>query len=173
MTKTQPNRNQMKPLLFTTLLSIFLTSWTTLASDDLQGMAGKWSVKKTNDQGEKYTQTIEVKNDKFIFQIVGSDDQVTLHAEGDLKLERLGPFSSVRFFHIRAGGSASDLREVDDEYVSVYVLDGDTWTLASNFDKQREQKPSVDVYRRLKAPAAQKPSRPASARSSLSKSFQT
>jgi hypothetical protein len=40
---------------------------------------------------------------------------------------------------------------VDDQYVSIYRLEGDTWTMASSFDKEREQqKPSLDVYRRLK-----------------------
>ncbi len=71
-----------------------------------------------------------------------------LYAEGDLKLDKLGPFNAVHFVNIRAGASASDLRDVDDEYVSIYRLDGDTWMTAANFDKEREgQKPSLDVYR--------------------------
>lgn len=46
-------------------------------------------------------------------------------------------------------------REVEEEYVSIYTLDGDTWTTASNFDKQRDrQKPSVDIYQRVKNGAA-------------------
>jgi hypothetical protein len=77
-------------------------------------------------------------------------------------LEKLGPFNSIRFFHIRAGGSASSLEDVDDEYVSVYVLDDDRWMMASNFDKQRDQqKPSADNYRRVKTPAATKAAKPA------------
>jgi hypothetical protein len=112
-------------------------------------------VKKTNDQGQNVTQTIEVKKDKFVFQIIGADDNVVIHAEGDLKLEKLGPFSSAKFYHIKGGPSADNMQDVDDEFVSVYVLDEDTWTVSSNFDKQREnQKPGVDVYRRLKTPAA-------------------
>jgi hypothetical protein len=47
---------------------------------------------------------------------------------------------------------------VDDVYVSIYTLDGDSWTVASNFDKQRDgQNPSVDVYRHVKAGAGTKP----------------
>ena len=70
----------------------------------------------------------------------------------------LTPFSSAKFYHIRGGPSAGNMEEVEDEYVSVYVLDEDTWTLSSNFDKQREnQKPGVDVYKRAKAPAAAAP----------------
>jgi hypothetical protein len=44
---------------------------------------------------------------------------------------------------------------VDDEYVSIYALDSDAWTPASNFDKQRDQKPSLDAYHRVKSSALQ------------------
>lgn len=141
----------MKILCLSLCLALLCTSQIARA-DDLESLSGKWSVKKVNDQGQKITQTIEVKKDKFVFQILGEDDTVTLYAEGDLKLEKLGPFSSARFFHIRGGSSASSLDDVDDVYVSVYVLDGGTWTLATNFDKQRDgQKPTVDVYHQVKA----------------------
>ncbi|HEV2394660.1 MAG TPA: hypothetical protein VG146_20100 [Verrucomicrobiae bacterium] len=144
----------MKTFQLTLLLALGL--WATqLQADDAALLSGKWLVKKVNDQGETYRQTIQVKKDKFVFEILGADDHLVLHAEGDLKLEKLGPFSSVRFIHIRAGNSLSTLDDVDDEYACVYKLDGDTWNLASNFDKDREnQKPVVDVYQRVKtAPA--------------------
>src|SRR5206468_350553 len=73
-----------------------------------------------------------------------------VYAEGELKLEKLGPFKAARFFHIRGGESASDLEDVDDEYVSIYKLEEDTWIVAANFDKEREQKPSLDIYRRIR-----------------------
>lgn len=129
-------------------------------ADDAAALAGKWSVKKVNNEGQNITQTVEVKKDKFIFEILGSDDSVVLHAEGDLKLEKQGPFSVVRFFNIRAGDSSSNLQDVDDVYTSIYVLDDDAWTMASGFDKQREgQKPSLDVYHHVKATASTKPAR--------------
>jgi hypothetical protein len=128
-------------------------------ADDSTGLAGKWSVKKVNNEGQNITQTIEVKKDKFIFEILGSDDSVVLHAEGDLKLEKQGPFSVARFVNIRAG-SASNLQDVDDVYTSIYTLDDDAWTMASGFDKQRDgQKPSVDVYHHVKAAAPAKPAK--------------
>src|SRR5215471_6112267 len=145
----------MKPILAGILLSAFLLGPSRLSADDLSSLSGKWSVKKTNEQGQNITQTLEVKKDKFVFQIIDADDKVVIYAEGDLKLEKLGPFSSAKFYHIRGGPSAGNTEEVDDEYVSVYVLDEDTWTLSSNFDKQREnQRPGVDVYKRVKTPAA-------------------
>jgi hypothetical protein len=139
----------MKRALLTIVFTASLFAAASLRADDAASLGGKWSVKKTNDRGDKYTQTIEVKKDKFVFEIRGAEDQVVIHAEGDLKFEKLGPFSAVRFTHIRAGNSAADLNDVDDEYASVYRLDGDKWTVASNFDKDREnQKPGTDIYTR-------------------------
>ena len=147
----------MKKLLWSIYVCTLCIGTSALAADDLSTRAGKWSVKKTNDQGETFTQTIELKKDKFVFEIVGADANVRLHAEGDVKLEKAGPFSSIKFHHIRGGQSESNMQDVDDEYVSIYTLDGDTWTMATNFDKERErQKPSLDIYKRVKAAAAPK-----------------
>ena len=144
----------MKKLLFSFCVAALFCSSVSWA-DDLESLAGKWSIKKTNEQGDKVTQTIEVKKDKFVFQILNADDNVVLYAEGDFKLEKLGPFSAARFSHIRGGNSPTNLDDVDDVYVSIYVLDGDSWTMATNFDKQRDgQKPSVDVYHHVKATAS-------------------
>lgn len=127
--------------------------------DDSAGLAGKWSVKRVNNEGQNVTQTIEVKKDKFVFEILSSDDSVVLHAEGDLKLEKQGPFSVARFVNIRAG-SPSDLQDLDDVYTSIYTLDDDAWTMASGFDKQRDgQKPSLDVYHHVKVAASAKPAK--------------
>jgi hypothetical protein len=140
----------MKSLFLTLALTVLGN--VAVHADDASLLTGKWSIKKTNDRGEAYTQTLEIKKDKFTFEILSADGSVTLHAEGDLKLEKLGPFSAARFNHIRAGQSSSSMDDIDDEYVSVYTLDGDIWTMASGFDKQREsQKPSADVYRKVKS----------------------
>jgi len=142
----------MKKLWFSLSVAVLFSTLKLAAADDLDSLSGKWSVKKVNDQGQNITQTIEVKKDKFVFQILTSDGSVVLHAEGDFKLEKLGPFSAARFSHIRAGSSTSNLDDVDDVYESIYVLDGDNWTMAANFDKQRDgQKPSLDAYHHVKA----------------------
>jgi hypothetical protein len=145
----------MRKLLLALSFCALFAGISSLDAEDLSSLAGKWSVKKTNDQGQSFTQTIEVKKDKFVFQIIGADDNVVLYAEGDLKVDKTGPFNSAKFYHIRGGQSASNLNDVDDEYVSIYTLDGDVWTMASNFDKQRDQqKPSLDSYKRVKAAEA-------------------
>jgi hypothetical protein len=122
----------------------------TLLADDAKMLTGKWSGRKVNEQGQPYNQTIEIKQDKFVFERLENGDKVTAFAQGDFKLEKVGPFKTARFSHVRAGESASNLEDMDEEYVSVYSLDEDSWTLASNFDKQREQNPSLDIYQRVK-----------------------
>jgi hypothetical protein len=142
----------MQAFLLQLTVATGLFAAATLRADDLALLTGKWSVKKTNEDGQSYTQTIEVKQGKFVFEMVAANGTVFLRGEGDLKLEKAGPFNSARFSHIRAGDSGSTLEDVDDQYVSIYTLDGDTWTVASNLDKQREQKPSLDVYHRVALP---------------------
>jgi len=124
------------------------------AADDLAALAGQWSVKKVNEGGQEYTQTVTVKKDKFVFEILASGGPVFIHAEGDLRLEKLGPFNAVHFTNLRAGASATDLQPIDEEFVSIYRLQDDTLSLTSNFEKDRDgQKPGVDAYRRVKAAA--------------------
>src|SRR5581483_1825732 len=149
----EPNQhrdmNNNSPLLMLAVAGILFIQPALLA-DDLETLAGKWSVKKTSQQGQDYTQTITIKKDKFLFQILGAEDRMVLYAEGDVKLDKLGPFNVAHFVNIRAGRSASDLQDVNDDHVSIYRLEDDTWTVAANFDKERQrQKPSLDAYRRV------------------------
>jgi len=139
----------MKELLLHSVIIGLLSFSRILLAGDAELLDGKWSVKRSNQQWHSSSQTIEVKGNKFIFQMLDDAGQVVLHAEGDLKLEKLGPFSVGRFVHVRGGESPSNLEEVDDEYASVYTLDGDVWTMAVNFDKDREPGPTLDVYHRV------------------------
>ncbi|HTI72158.1 MAG TPA: hypothetical protein VMF06_19435 [Candidatus Limnocylindria bacterium] len=126
---------------------------TTIASfaADLSKLEGKWSTKKTSKDGESYTQVIEIKKDKFQFRIIKGTDDVSLYAEGTVKTETSGPFNVVKFTDIKAGKSETDTQSIDDDRTAIYMLGEDSWTMASNFDKDRdEQKPSVDVYTKVK-----------------------
>jgi len=138
------------------LLCLLLSAWSLLLctvparADDEPALNGKWMTKKTSEAGDSYTQTLEIKKDKFVFQIKGSDGQLVIHAEGSVKLQKLGPFNTASYTHIRGGNSPSNLNDVDDEFTTPYVLDGDTLVVASNFEKARDQKPTVDTYHRVK-----------------------
>lgn len=145
--------NHMKRIFISILLGTLFCAVPALRAGDANLLAGKWSLHKVNQQYHSTSQTIEVKGSKFVFQMLDKDGEVVLHAEGDLKLEKLGPFSLARFVNIRGGESPSSLQDVDDEYNVVYVLDGDTWTIATNFDKERDERPAADIYQRVASSA--------------------
>jgi len=133
-----------------TMLGFAAVCITPALGEDLDLLAGKWSVQKTNEDGQRYTQQIEIKKSKFTFKITDREGQDRLYAEGDVKLDKAGPLKIIVFSNIKAGQSASETDPVDDTYTAIYKLEGDsTWFLVSNFDKDRErQKPSLDVYRK-------------------------
>lgn len=130
------------------IVSLLLAVSSAVAGD-LESLAGKWTVNKTNDQGLAYTQTIEIKKNKMTLSIAAADGQVRLYATGDIKLEKLGTFNVMKITSLEAGASASELKPVDDDRSLVYQLSDDTWTVVSNFDKERQQKPALDVYKKV------------------------
>jgi uncharacterized protein (TIGR03067 family) len=121
-------------------------------ADDLEMMAGKWSAKKTNDEGKQYNQQLEIKKNKFTFQVKDADGDTRLYAEGEVKLDKTGPFKTISFTNIKAGQSSSDADPIDDTYTSIYKIgEDDTLLVVQNFDKERDgQKPSLDVYHKAK-----------------------
>jgi hypothetical protein len=142
----------MKTLTRLTLLAS-LTAATAFASfaDDAAKLEGKWTTKKTGPDGNAYTQTIEIKKGKFQFRVFRGSDELAIYAEGTFKLETSGPFHVAHFTDIKAGGSESDTNPIDDDRTSVYVLGEESWTLAQNFDKERNnEKAETTVYTRAK-----------------------
>jgi uncharacterized protein (TIGR03067 family) len=121
---------------------------------DLEALAGKWSCLKTNEDGQRYTQQIEIKKDKFSFKITDKDGDTMIYAEGDVKLEKAGPFKTMVLSNIKAGQSPTQIDPIDDTFTSIYKLDGDTCLMVMNFDKDRGEqfKPSLDVMRKAAAP---------------------
>ena len=135
------------------LLSFAAVLATPAFADDLAMMAGKWSTQKTNEDGQRYTQQIEIKKDKFTFKVSSPGGETQLYAEGDIKLDKAGPFKTIAFTNIKAGQSDSDTNPIDDTYNSIYKFgDDDTLLVVMNFDKDRDepQKPRLDVYRKAK-----------------------
>ena len=137
----------MKKIL-TSLLAVSafaVVSTSTASADDLESISGKWSSKKTVD-GQAIAQVVEIKKDKFTFDRKNSSGKTVLYAEGSIKLEKLGPFKSIKFFDIKAGESAGQTESVDEVRQGIYQIGDGTWTLASNFDAERDEKATVDVY---------------------------
>ena len=102
---------------------------------------------KTNREGDRYSQTIEIKLDKLTFEIRDADNQVRMAGKGKVKLEKAGPFQVLSLSDIQAGRSLDELEPVDETRAAVYrVVDGKLY-VASNLDREREtERPGMDVY---------------------------
>lgn len=150
--ETSKSPRTMKYLIrILALCAIFATINLLTMADDLSKLEGKWTIKKTSNEGQMVTHQLEISKNKFKFRVIGGNDQVELYAEGEIKLSKMGTFSAVKFFNIKAGASADQVEAIDDDHEGIYVLDENTWTIAANFDKSREnQKPSADAYTRAK-----------------------
>ena len=135
-----------------TLLSLAAVfAFTTLgaasaSADDLDALTGKWVSERTDAEGHAVKQTLEINKNKFKFQATRQGDDRALYAEGDVKVEALGPFKAAKFYNIQGGLSPTDLQAVDDERTIIYTLGYNELTAAVNFDKEREEPPMAVKY---------------------------
>jgi hypothetical protein len=140
------------------VLLAFASNSIAAESPDLAKLQGKWSTKRAGSDGQESSFTMEIKGEKLTFQAFRGDNELRFIAKANVKAEMQGPFRVMKITQIEAGGSASDLQPVNDDRSSVYFLKDDTLTLASNFDKEREnEKPRVEVYERVETKAASTP----------------
>jgi hypothetical protein len=140
------------------VLLAFASSSMAAESPDLAKLQGKWTTKRTGSDGQESSFTMEIKGEKLTFQAFRGDNELRFVAKGNVKAEMQGPFRVMKITQIEAGGSVSDLQPVNDDRSTVYFLKDDTLTLASNFDKERDnEKPRVEVYQRVETKAASTP----------------
>jgi predicted nucleic-acid-binding Zn-ribbon protein len=114
-------------------------------ASDLEALAGKW-VAKVEAQGQAFKQVLDIKKNKFTFEIIHDGGQTALYAEGEVKTEDYGPFKAAKFYNIQGGSSSSDLQSVDDDRTVIYSMGYNEMTVAANFDKERSEPPTVTKY---------------------------
>jgi hypothetical protein len=137
-----------KSIVSLVAVCVFLALGAAAFADDF---SGKWSLSRTNASGETIgTQSIEVKDGKFIFRITKGGDTI-FYAHGDFKLQTLDAIKVISFDHIIAGATEGDTKPSDDVRQCVYVLEEDTLTFAIDFDKNRGKSPRIEVYHRVKS----------------------
>lgn len=139
----------LKSCLALTLFCLTLAA-TTSRADEWDKFNGKWTAKKSGDEGRSWTQVIEINKGKFKFRILSTSGETRLYAEGDVKLEKHGPFNALKFHNMKAGESVDSIESVDEERTVIYQLGYDTLTVAADFDKERETPPSADKYTKSK-----------------------
>src|SRR5262249_20354263 len=127
-------------------------------SSGLDALQGAWLVKRTNQEGQVVSQMLEIKNDRLTFKLTSAEGELRFFAKGAVSAQKLGPFQTLKITELKAGQSEDGAEAVDDERTSVFVVDGDSLTLASNFDKIRaNQPPRAETYARTKATAKADP----------------
>ncbi len=143
-------------VLSTWCLSLTVASVAAADASGLDALQGAWLGKRTNQEGQAVSQVLEFKKDRLTFKIVGADGDLRLFAKAAVAVQKLGPFQTLKVTDIQAGRSEDSTEAVDDERTSVFVLDDDTLTLASNFDKVRADQPArAETYSRTKAAGKQ------------------
>jgi hypothetical protein len=148
--KTSNMKTLLKFSLALALVTAALTVGTARAAEDWGPLNGKWTTKKTSDEGRSWTQVIEIDKGKFKFRILSSSGDVRLYAEGDVKMEKYGPFTGLKFHNIKAGQSPDSIEAVDEERAVIYQLTSGGLTVAADFDAERETPPSADKYTKSK-----------------------
>lgn len=114
--------------------------------DDLQG---KWSVTKTNGEGDRYTQHLDIKDSRLAFELRDGSGEVRFYAKGKIKAEKAGPLNVLIVSDIEAGRSSSELEAVNGDRTSVFAMREGKLVLVSNMDKERDnQPPTLDTYSR-------------------------
>ena len=117
-----------------------------LGLDELQG---KWSTKRTNDEGRVFSQSMEFAQDKMTFELRDENGDARFVAKAKVKTQKAGPLKAFTLFDIEGGRSESELQSVDDDRTSVYTLRDGKLIVASNFDRDRNrERPSIEVYTR-------------------------
>ncbi len=134
--------------ILATLLLITGLNATSLSADDLGSLAGKWSLKRKLDDGQTVTQQLVFKADKVSFRMMTEGGSTLLYAEGTAKVTTTGGVKVLSLTNLKAGQSDTDIQPIEEQYSAPFRVSGNICYLASGLDKEREESPRVDVYRK-------------------------
>lgn len=123
----------------------------TASADDLDALAGKWVAQLTDAQGRAIKVVLEINKSKFKYQAASAAEDRGVYAEGDVKVETLGPFKAAKFYNIQGGNSPTELQSVDDDRTVIYTLGYNELTAAANFDKERDDPPMAIKFAKAAA----------------------
>lgn len=133
---------------FALLLLAFSLGIANLHADDLADLTGKWSLKRKTDDGQSVTQQLTFKEGKFTFRMMTEAGSTLLYAEGSAKVETAGGIKVLALTNIKAGTSDTDANPVDEQYSAAFRKSGNTFYLASGLDREREESPRMDAYKK-------------------------
>lgn len=134
--------------LVAALAVVFALTSASVCADDLAALVGKWSLKRKMDDGQSVTQQLTFKEGKFTFRMMTEGGATLLYAEGTAKTATAGGIKVLSLTDIKAGTSDSDLNPVDEQFSAPFRVAGTTCYLASGLDREREESPRLDVYKK-------------------------
>ena len=146
-------KSQSESMIKNTCLALafsfcFAVSIPAADSSDLDKMQGKWETKKTTDEGDKITVRLEINKDKLVFKILDLSGDVKFYGVAKLKADKIGLFNVLKVSDIKGGDSEKDMSPIED-HITIYQLRNGKMILASNFEKERDEAPALDVYERV------------------------
>lgn len=136
----------LKSRLVVVLLA--LSSSAVVLADDLSDLAGKWQVKRRIADGQEVVQRLSFKEKQFTFRLETADGTLRLYAEGDASVQSVGNIKVLFLRNIKAGQSESDLQSIGEEFQAAFRIFEGMFYLTANLDKDRNEPPRMDGYRR-------------------------
>src|SRR5436190_15303425 len=116
-------------------------------ASDLAALQGRWTVARTNQEGQVYSQVLQFENDQLTFQLLSADSKVRFVSRGTIKTTKAAQLDLLSITGIRAGRSEDEMQPVDDARTLVYTVRDSDLFLASNFDRVRQnEKPATETY---------------------------
>lgn len=129
------------------LTAVALTGSVALA-DDLDSLAGKWTLTRKNDDGQTVVHKLHFKEGKFTFRMMTEGGSTLLYAEGDATVATAGGIKVAHLTNIRAGESDADLQAIGEDYSAAFRVSGTTCYFANGLDRERAEAPRMDVYKK-------------------------
>ena len=139
------SKNSIKILSF---LFLNLSLCLSIFAADADELQGKWKANREID-GNKVTFNLDIEKESFKFEIKDANGDIQMFVKGNIKVETQGEFKTLLLRDMEGGQSENDLQSIDDPRSFVYITGWKTLTLASNFDRQRDnEEAELTVYRK-------------------------
>ena len=136
-------------LLGSALLAAALTAGS-LQAAEIDAIVGKWSADREIN-GQKVRFVLQIRTNAFEFEIQDTSGVPQFFAKGKARAEKAGAVRTLTLTDIEGGQDKNDLQSVGDDRTLVYITGYQTLTVASNFDRERDNDPAtVTVYRKVK-----------------------
>ena len=130
------------------LFALLLTSGL-LRGAEMDALVGKWSADREMN-GQKVRFVLQLRADSFEFELQDASGEPRYHAKGKAAVAKVGSIRTLSLTDIEGGQDKADLQPVDDDRTLVYITGYNTLTVASNFDRERDNDiPAVTVYRKV------------------------